>query len=436
MVPSAAQLPARLTRLVVACAAIGLLAGCPKKIVETIPGEQKPCAPVAAPVEKPTASVKNMVTVAVVKGPDGNDRAVVAAQGYAAVVAQHEKVGSEQATVMLIRTDGITVRMPDRTSRLVPMASELPATEGEPGTDAPDAKPAAMTDEEKKLLEEHVRWRKLVIGGITNGYGVPRHVLVALTAVMSEHKPDATKAALNGLEWKPQPGVSRARLIRIQVHDGKVTVDGDAVNEANFAAILARLKSASPLIRTAKEISKGGAPGYRFRLELTAPLIVANDIAMPGKSGGEKAIPADVLAVLTKASSGMAKNPAMGDFDSELRELAQKSGLGGVQASRMKGSTEEGYLGMVSFELEGTGTIANARTFLRTLQRQGVSKQRVVVDPMTIQGQKIQMTIRVPYVTSNSDARKNARTPILSALDADRWKPVRAQLETLRDPLR
>ena len=113
-------IPASWLRKLLILALALFFAGCPKKITEEVVREVKgPCVPQAPP--GPQVSVLDMVTVAIVKGPDGKNRAVLAAEGHAEIVPLHGEVGREKALVTAISEDGIVVRMPDQTGRKVPL---------------------------------------------------------------------------------------------------------------------------------------------------------------------------------------------------------------------------------------------------------------------------------------------------------------------------
>jgi len=416
--------------------------GCPvkkEKIVEKIV-EKEVATPVAT---KPTASVKDMVMVARVKVGDGEKAVLASGQDFAALVGVGEPIGTEGGSVTGIAANGATVRLPDTTSILIRKSDTVPQAggAGEPGTPGGVVSAdQALSDAELAKLKELEQWRGSVVSYVTSGYGVPADVLLALAVAGMPHRPPTVGEALNKLGWQAAAGIDAVGLTRVTIEGGKISAAGNAPNKAAFDAYLKRLKDAGPLLKSAKMLSlEPAGGGFNFELSIDAPLVGADDVAISGNASGPKPLPDDMRDRLTKAAAKLPTSAAVAGFDADLKNLASSSGLTVQSVARQPKSVEEGFLGMVSFKLQATGSTQALIALLSSLRRNGATEgPPVVVDPLIVPGNTIAATVRVPYVAGKADARAPAPSPIfLPSLNSPRWRPVRAiPPASLRDPLK
>lgn len=420
----------QLIGLLVACT---MLSGCPRKLTEkVVVTVEKPCPP--PPPKKADPPIANLVTVAVVQSA-GVEKAVIASAGFAKVIAVGEPIGAERAVVTAIAPDGITVRMPNTSSLKIKWSERLAGVAAQPDQPVPQqAQPHVLPAPE---LANLIAWRKSVVGFVTGGYGVPVDVLLAVSiAHLDDDGSGKTHSVISQLKWPQLAGIRRATVTRLAIKDGTITLDGVAPDKATAQGILARLKAANPLISAAQMVASGPIrDGFKYSISLEAPRVKASDIAVAGSSPGTPLPPA-ARADLDKLAATIPGNAAMGGAEADLKVLAASSGLTVASLARSRQSITEGYLGTVNFKLSATGTGIGLLKFLGNLRLAGRTQRPVVVDPLVVAGQKIEMTIRVPFVAGNTDSRVPAPTVLmLPKLSNPVWDSVRKALplDTLRD---
>lgn len=443
MVPSR---QAARTTLALIAGLVVLLAGCPKKLTEKVetPVEKRVEVPVQVDRKVPVAS---LVMVAQVKSA-GKQKAVLACGTYATVVAVGDRVGVEGAAVLNITGGGVNVQLPTGGETMLPQATEMPADCGAETTGAATGgdtagatggQPAAShTAAEVEAAEALAVWRSYVITHIKKGYGVPVDVLRAVSMATSSHTGPKVADALAQIGWTPVDGIEQALMTRIEIKNGAVTAQGTAPNKATFDALLSRLQRANPLIDKADIIQSEGVGGVlKFQLSMKAWLITGSQVADGTHQPASKPMPVDVKMSLDKTSADLPQSSALGGFDAALKQLADKSG---VVATVTRGrTTEDGYLGTVSFEVTTRGPTQDLILFLDRVRQERVSDFPVVVDPLVVSAGQAKMTLLVPYVSGKADTRSPTPTvPMpMPSMTADRWKSARSiRRRELRDPFK
>ncbi|MEC8024787.1 MAG: hypothetical protein VX223_12690 [Myxococcota bacterium] len=419
--------------------ALSLLAftGCPRKLTEKIavPGPPVDCPEPEAPAAEPPAECLSVVGTIVDQ--DGNEKVLVAAQGFAKAVAVDEVIGSEGGKLTMISAESATVLLPDGNALKISKNAVLRSVpcDGQTTADAGgSANPVA--GKVTKRLDALFRWRGQVIRAITRGYGIPVDMVFAAVLSQAGHREPRTAAALRALNWESSPDIGRAWINRIEVRDGSMLIDGHAPNQETFASIISRLKSANPVVSDVKVTSQKPDSGIAYTLEVTGPAISMGDLVQAGVESAEQDWPVKLRQQLDAAAQTLPRNNALGGFEADLKALAAQLDTTLTEVTRQANSVEEGYLGVVSFDVRGTGDTKSVLAFLSTLRTKGVAQRRVVVDPLVLNGSELSATLRVPYIAGKVDGRDPVPSLILPRMQSSRWKPARGlPLDILRDPI-
>lgn len=410
-----------------------LSAGCPKKITDrVIETVQAPCVP-NGPVAAPSPSIDALTVAAILTTPEGR-KAVVVAPGYAALVGEKDAIGAEGGTVTNVLGDGITLQTRDGKSRRLAVSTELGAA---PSPEVgPDSVAPAPTDQGGN--PELDLWREAVLGGINKGFGVPYEALLTVAlAVTGSESPDVLTAQ-RGLEWATDVSLAAVSLERISVRRGRLLLEGSVPSEALASALKTRLESSNPVIQGVRAAPvpprTDGRVGFSFTVE--TPLLAADDIARAGAADG----PVVKSAQFEPHIGDIAPNSALGGFDDEARAAGTRAGFKTFEVTKSAGTVEEGLLGYASFDVTATGGFGTVVDFLRTVKQPmgKIGGRPVVVDPLEVTGEQVQMTVLVPYVVGKADSRSPAPpAKILPKLLNQRWSAAVAVPTTqLRDPFK
>lgn len=410
-----------------------LSAGCPRKITErVIETVQAPCAP-SGPIAAPAPSIDALTVAAILTTPEGR-KAVIVAPGYAALVGEKDAIGAEGGTVTNVLGDGITLQTRDGKSRRLSVSTELGAAPApNPGQD-----PVAPAPADAAGSAELELWREAVLGGVNKGFGVPYEaVLTIALAVTGSESPDVLTAQ-RSLEWATDVSLAAVRYERITIRQGRLLLEGSAPTEALATALKTRLESSNPVVQGVRAAPvpprTDGQVGFSFTVE--TPLLAADDIARVGAADG----PVVKSARLEPHFGDIAPNSALGGFEDEARAAGTGAGFKTFEVQKSTGTVEEGLLGYASFQVTATGSLGTIVDFLRTVKPpQGkLGGRPVVVDPLVVTGEQVQMTVLVPYIVGKADSRSPAPdAKILPKLLNQRWSAAVAVPTTLlRDPFK
>jgi hypothetical protein len=373
--------------------------------------------------------------VRVVEGPAGAKKAVIGAEGYLRMVGADDVIGFESAKVTAVNKGSITVATPSGDITKILKSERLKSVPCDGDVVARDTPVAADPVPSNPALEPRFRWRSQVIRGITRGYGIPVEMAYAVILSQSTHSEAATVNALRSLGWAPSADIERAWLNRLEYRQGEMTVDGHAPNRETVDSIVSRLKSANPIISDVKRTSEKPDKGVAYTLKVKGPAISLRDIVMQDVKDGTDTWPDEMRQKLDAAAQSLPRNNALGGFAADLKGVAAQVGVTITRAERQANSIEEGYLGVVSYQVEGAGDTKAFMDLLITLQTKGVTGKRVVIDPMVLNGTSLTATLRVPYIVGKVGGRTPIPSLILARKQSNRWKPaLELTMDKVRDP--
>ena len=411
------------------------LAGCPRKLKETKTVEVN-VPRVCPPAKAPEPPVKELALVAVVRSGGGRLAVLAAASGFGKVVAEKGQVGREHATVTAISDDTMTAITPTGDVITRRVATELVAPTPTTPARTPPVKEVPKADE--KAL---TAWRESVLDYVSLGFGVPADALLAVAVAGSTHRSAPMAKVLNALGWAAVNDIDQILVTRLQATDAKVLLDGVAPNQAAYDGFVGRLRQASPLIARVKPINAAQGPaGLQFQLSLDVPLVSAETLAR--KAGGADAGPMskDTLRALDSRAKRLPRDPRLTGFDARLKAWATEAGLKVSRVARLGTDVVDGYLGMVTYEIEASGDLQALLVFLSVLRDEKTNKHPVVVDPLTMEPGRIKLSVRVPWVAGKAESRSPAPAPIaLPRLPGEHaWRSAYAAgvVDALRDPFK
>ena len=145
------------------------------------------------------------------------------------------------------------------------------------------------------------------------------------------------------------------------------------------------------------------------------------------------------MARIAQHAGNVASSSVLSGFEGDAETTGKRVGFQSASVLRDPSPTEDGSLGFVSFNYNGTGGLPAMVAFLQAIKppKGNLASVPVVVDPLVLTGEGFQATVRVPFMTGKADARDPAPAiPKLSQLLNKRWqRAIQVPLPQLRDPL-
>ena len=421
-------------------AATLFVTGCPQRRVDIVKETiTEPCKEPVAAAAPPSASLQ--LVALVTQG--GARKAVVVGPAYTAVVGEGEPLGSDGRVnnilgdaVQASGADGRSFRLPLVTELAAPSAPSAPSAAPEspapqqPTAPAAGAAPVAAASPDLEL------WRRSVLSGLNRGYGVPYEAALALSLALTVGGNPPADDALRALAWGGVAGLERVRLDRIELRDGTLRIDGGAPTAELVVALKQRLDGANPVITEIREAPAASrADGLvPFSFVLGTPLIRLADAVASGASVGT----ANASETLKGAGGAIAVDKALAGFEEQLKAKATGAALSNVEVVRDGATREDGFLGVVSFNVSAGGKLPAVVDFLKSIKppRGNVGGRPILLDPIVVTKDSVQLTVHVPYSTEKADVRDPAPGQVFTPqLMNARWSAATVvPAAQLRDP--
>lgn len=397
------------------------LQGCPKKLTERVVETRvQACPEVQAP--KVPASSELRVVAIVTQG--AARKAVVAAPGYAAVLAEGDTLGSDGAHINNILADGVQASGADGRSFRLPLVTELalapaPAAPGLAAPTPPPETPAPPVPGNTSDLE---LWRRSVLSGINRGYGVPYEAFLASTLAVTNSGGPLLSDAHRALGWTAVPGLDKVRLERLELRDGTLRMDGGAPTAEVVLALKKRLETANPVITEVREAPAAGRNDglVGFSFVLGTPLITLGDAVASRPTPGS----AEASETLRGAAGAVATESDLKGFEDQIRAQATAAGFASVEVARDANVRQDGFIGSVSFTVSAVGKLPAVTELLRAIKppRGSLGGRPVILDPLVVTKDSLQVTVNVPFATGKADTRDPAPAQVFTPqLMNSRW---------------